>query len=79
MRGPRTVCRMSTPNERVAGEVRAALARAQVTQTALAEQTERSQTYWSRRLSGDIPLDVDDLAAVSAATGVPLAALVAAA
>lgn len=62
-----------------AGEARAALARASVTQTALAEATGRSQAYWSRRLLGEIPMDVTDLSAVADITGTPLADLVRAA
>lgn len=72
-----TVCRMSNPSDIVAGEVRAALARRRITQTALAEATGRSQTYWQRRLSGEHPMDTDDLAAVADLTGTPMADLVA--
>jgi len=68
------VCRMSTPNaESVAAEVRAALARRQITQTTLAEVTGRSQAYWSRRLSGRQPMSVDDLSTVAEIAAVPLA------
>jgi transcriptional regulator with XRE-family HTH domain len=68
---------VSTPNpESVAGEVRAALARRQITQTSLAEATGRSQAYWSKRLNGSVPLDVADLAAVADLTGVPVESLV---
>lgn len=67
---------MSHPNavatQQVAAEVRAALARRQVTQTTLAEATNRSQAYWSRRLSGDHTLSVADLAAVADVLGVPV-------
>lgn len=68
---------MSDPVTTTAAEVRAALARADITQTAVAEATGRSQSYWSRRLSGEIPLDVDDLAVIAGLTGTPMAALVA--
>lgn len=65
---------MSTPDaESVAAEVRAALARRQITQTTLAEVTGRSQAYWSRRLSGRIPMSVDDLSVVAEIAAVPLA------
>lgn len=68
---------MTDPVTRAAGEARAALARANVTQTALAEQTGRSQAYWSRRLSGEVPLDVVDLAEVASLTGTPVSVLMA--
>jgi len=69
-----SVSDMSTPNaESVAAEVRAALARRQITQTTLAEVTGRSQAYWSRRLSGRIPMSVDDLSVVAEIAAVPLA------
>lgn len=69
-----SVSGMSTPDaESVAAEVRAALARRQITQTTLAEVTGRSQAYWSRRLSGRIPMSVDDLSVVAEIAAVPLA------
>jgi len=63
-------------SQAVAAEARAALARAQVTQTNLAEATGRSQGYWSKRLSGKQPLDVEDLSAISRLTGVAVARLI---
>ena len=68
---------MSDPVTQAAGEVRAALARANVTQTTVAEVTGRSQAYWSRRLSGEVPMDVSDLAVIADLTGVPMSHLVA--
>lgn len=62
-----------------AGEARAALARANVTQTHLSEITGRSQAYWSRRLSGEVPMDVADLSAVADVAGVTVSDLVSAA
>lgn len=71
-----TVSPMSTPDtESVAAEVRAALARRQITQTTLAEVTGRSQAYWSRRLSGRQPMSVADLTTVADLAAVPLASL----
>jgi len=70
---------MSDAVTRAAGEVRAALARANITQTEVAERTGRSQAYWSRRLTGETPLDVSDLDLIAAITGVPVASLVSAA
>jgi len=69
---------MSTPfPDQVAGNVRAALARSQVTQRTLAERTGRSQAYWSRRLNGETDLDVGDLEAVAGLVGVSTASLLA--
>ena len=66
-------------NESVAAEARAALARAAMTQMQLAEATGRSRPYWQKRLSGAVSMTLDDLNAVAAATGTPLAALLPAA
>lgn len=75
-----TVGQVSTPQaERAAGEVRAALARRQITQTRLAQETGRSQAYWSRRLSGERPLSVADLALISDLTDTPVDSLLGAA
>lgn len=72
------VGQVSTPQaERAAGEVRAALARRQITQTRLAQETGRSQAYWSRRLSGERPMDVADLEVVASLTGTSISVLVA--
>ena len=67
---------MGTAVTRSAAEVRAALARADITQTELASLTGRSQNYWSRRLSGAIALDLADLEMVSNATGALISDLV---
>lgn len=56
----------------MAAEVRAEMARQRVSQTALAEKLEVSQPYISRRLTGDVSFDVDELAAVAEALDVPL-------
>jgi len=62
---------------RVAGEVRAAMARRGVSQTALAAALGMSQAAVSRRLRGAIPLDVKELAAIAEILGVPMSVLVA--
>lgn len=69
---------MST-NLAVAAEARAALARANMTQTDLAAASGRSRPYWQKRLTGAVSLSIDDLSAVAEATGTPLADLVRAA
>lgn len=63
----------------VAAEARAALARAQMTQTDLAAATGRSRPYWQKRLAGSVSLSIDDLSLIAEATGTPLADLVRAA
>lgn len=60
-------------------EVRAALARAGMNVADLARATGTSHGYWSKRLTGAIALDVDDLATVAAVTGAPVESLVRAA
>lgn len=62
-------------NASVAAEARAALARAAMTQTELAEATGRSRPYWQKRLAGKQPFTINDLDALAAATGTPLADL----
>jgi transcriptional regulator with XRE-family HTH domain len=61
----------------VAGEVRAAMARRRISQTALAEALGMSQAAISRRLTGTIPFDVAELSAIATILGVPLSALLA--
>ncbi len=51
----------TTQRKAVADEVRACMARRRLTQTDLAAALERSQPYVSRRLSGDVAFDTDDL------------------
>lgn len=62
-------------NASLAAEARAALARRSMTQTELARTTGRSRPYWQSRLAGRVPMTVDDLDAISRATGTPLSTL----
>lgn len=62
----------TTPGAQVGANVRAEMARQGITQTRLAEQIGRSQSQLSKRLSGVIPFDIDELAAVAGSLGVPL-------
>lgn len=64
------------PAGRVADEVRAAMARRRMSQMGLAELLGRSQAFVSRRLTGEIAFNVNDLAKIAEALDVPLAALV---
>lgn len=54
----------------VAAEVRAEMARQRVSQTALADRLDVSQAYVSRRLTGDVPFDVEELREVAFILGV---------
>ena len=54
----------------VAGQVRAELARARMSGTQLAEKIGRAHPYVSRRLTGRVAFDTDDLAAISEALGI---------
>ena len=65
--------------ERVAANVRAELARKGITQTDLAAKLRKSQPFVSRRLSGRVPFDVADLAAIASVLDIPIADLVVAA
>jgi len=58
--------------KRVAAEVRAEMARQQISQEKLASLTGLSQSRISRRLVGDRPFDVTELAAIAIALGVPV-------
>ena len=66
-----------TARELVAEEARALMARRRVSQTDLAAATSTTQPYWSRRLTGAVALDVDDLAALAAFLDVPVTDLLA--
>lgn len=67
----------TTATGRVAATVRAELARRRISQTAVSERLEMSQASVSRRLTGDTPWDINELAAIADLIGVPLALLVA--
>ena len=64
----------STARSRVASEVRAELARAQVSGNRLAALLGQSQPYWSRRLTGKVAFDVDDLTAIADLLGISVTA-----
>ena len=66
-----------TYNDSVASEVRAEMARQRVSQTVLAVRLGWSQAFLSRRLCGITDWRVDEIEAVAAALGVPLAQLAA--
>ena len=59
----------------VGANVRAEMARRQLSQTALAAHLGLSQAAVSRRLSGHTPFDVNELASVAAWLGVPASTL----
>lgn len=61
----------------VAGEIRAELGRQRRTQAELADQLGVSRPWLSRRLSGETPLAVGDVAAIADALGVSLGTLTA--
>jgi len=61
----------STVRGLVAGEARAEMARSRVTISQLPELLGKSQSYWSRRINGEVALDVEDLAALAALLRVP--------
>lgn len=63
------------PTERVAAEVRAAMARHRITQEHMARLLGLSQTALSRRLTGAVAFDVNELARVAEHLGMASADL----
>lgn len=61
----------------IAGEIRAVMGRSRMSGRELAARAGLSQTALARRLNGQIPINVDELASVAAALAVPVASLVA--
>ena len=61
-----------TVHEAVAGEVRATLARQRRSARSVALQLGWKQGYLSRRITGETPFTINDLAAIAAALDVPL-------
>jgi len=63
----------------ISTEIRACMARGHRTQSELAAELGLSQPSVSARLKGEVPWDVDELAAVASWLDIPLAELVASA
>ena len=68
-----------THNERVAAEVRAAIARKGVSQTIVAHGAEMSNASMSRKLRGQYPFAVDELLAIAPLLDTTASAILAAA
>jgi hypothetical protein len=66
------VNRESTLAGRVAGEVRAEMARQNVRGTWMAKQMGMTQSAWSRRVTGELPFDIDQLDRVAGLLDVPI-------
>lgn len=64
-----------TVNATVAERVRDELRRQERSQAWLARQTDQTAVYITRRLKGDVPIDLHDLQAYASALGVPLSSL----
>jgi transcriptional regulator with XRE-family HTH domain len=60
---------------KVAAEIRAEMARQQMSQDQLADRIGMSQSTLSRRLTGSLPFDTTELAKVAEALGVVVTAL----
>jgi transcriptional regulator with XRE-family HTH domain len=69
--------RLDTPAERVAGEVRAVLARQGKTHRYVGDVLGLSPPSVSRRMRGEIPFDVAELHTLAAALGVPVSTFMA--
>jgi transcriptional regulator with XRE-family HTH domain len=65
----------SSPTARVAGNVRAEMARLNVNQTQLATAMDLTQAAVSRRLTGKVPFNVQELAALAIFLDIPVARL----
>ena len=63
---------MPQPHERIAAEIRAEVARQRATQVQLAQLLDLSQAAVSRRLSGDTPFTLNELAAIAQFLNVPI-------
>jgi transcriptional regulator with XRE-family HTH domain len=68
---------MSNPTyaSRVADSVRAEMARRKITQTELAESLGMTQPAISRRMSGAVPFDTEELGRIADLLGVPMSVL----
>lgn len=60
----------------IAEEVRAMMGRRQMSAVQLGRKIGKSQSYMSRRLTGETAFDLDDLEAITAALDVPLGNLI---
>ena len=60
--------------QRVAGNVRAEMARGGVSQSTLARKMHRTQQYVSRRVAGNIPFNVAELDEIASIMEVPVEA-----
>jgi predicted transcriptional regulator len=68
---------MTSPfSERVAANVRAELARRSLSQTDLARMLGTTQQAVSRRISGKVPFDTEELNSIAEQLGVPVASLI---
>lgn len=61
---------------RVAEEVRVWMARRRLSGVKLAARINRTQAYVSRRLNGDVPFDIDDLANIAKALDISVTVLI---
>lgn len=64
----------STVQGQVAAEARAEMGRNRLTISELPGLLGKSQSYWSRRINGEVALNVEDLAALAGLLKVPVSA-----
>jgi transcriptional regulator with XRE-family HTH domain len=62
-------------HDEVAGELRAHMARRRISSRKIAHQLGWSEVYLSRRLTGAVPFNVNDLAAVAEILDLPISSL----
>jgi transcriptional regulator with XRE-family HTH domain len=74
MKNLASITQDASPRSLVIMEVRAQMGRAGINMTRLGQISGTNQQYWSRRLTGLTPFDVDDLAALAYILQVPMSA-----
>jgi transcriptional regulator with XRE-family HTH domain len=76
MKNVASITRDASPRGLVIQEVRAEMGRAGINMTRLGQITGTNQQYWSRRLTGLTPFDIDDLAALAFILQVPMSTFI---
>src|SRR4051812_43295522 len=73
MRAVKRLTDVELTRKRIAGEVRAELARAEIKPAHLPRLIGGSQSYWARRVTGEFALNVDDLSSLAELLGCEIA------
>jgi transcriptional regulator with XRE-family HTH domain len=76
MKNVASIMQETSPRSLVIGEVKAWMGRRGINMTRLGQISGTNQQYWSRRLTGTLPFDIDDLAALSYLLQVPMSTFI---